>query len=86
MSDWETGSAWSWVFAALVVAGAVLLVVVLVRVLVGGTVEGRPGRIGPERDAHAGAERARRILAERYARGEISNEEYESRMRALEVE
>jgi putative membrane protein len=77
MGDWSMGPGWGWLFMALLLGGLVLLVVLLVRVLAGGTG-------GPVTGGEAGQRRARQILAERYARGEISTEEYQARLRALE--
>jgi putative membrane protein len=74
MGDWTTGPGWGWLFMALLLAGLVLVVVVLVRALAGGIGGG----------GAAGQQRARQILAERYARGEVSTEEYQARLRALE--
>lgn len=56
--------AWTWLFWLLLVIGIALLVLVAVRVFAGGIA--RPGA-------------ARRILDERYARGELSTEEYRER-------
>ena len=74
-------------FGVLLLAGLVVLIVVLVRALGGGV---RPGQGPPPPSGSAGgsapevgAVRARQILAERYARGEIDTEEYQARMRAL---
>jgi putative membrane protein len=79
MGDWTIGPGWGWLFMALLLAGLVLVVVVLVRVLAGGTSGGpAAGAVA------AGQQRARQILAERYARGEINTEEYQARLRALE--
>lgn len=78
MGDWAMGPGWGWLFMALLLGGLVLLVVLLVRVLAGGTGG------GPASGGGAGQRRARQILAERYARGEISTEEYQARLRALE--
>jgi putative membrane protein len=71
------GPGWSWLFMALLLAGLVLVVVVLVRALAGGIGGGIGG-------GAAGQQRARQILAERYARGEVGTEEYQARLRALE--
>lgn len=60
----------------LVVGGVVLLVVLLVRLLVAGR-SGEPGGHAPARSA------ARRLLDERYARGELASEEYHERVRIL---
>ena len=70
--------AWGWwLFGALILAGVVVLVVLLVR-MVG-------ARQGPDASQAAAAQRseARRILDERYARGELTTEEYQERVRAL---
>jgi putative membrane protein len=80
MGDWGMGSGWGWLFMALFVVGAVLVVVVLVRVLAAASPDGRAGGGAP------GRERARQILAERCAHGEISTEEYRQRLQALEGE
>jgi putative membrane protein len=79
MGDWMLGPGWGWLFMALLLAGLVLVVVVLVRVLAGG-VGGGPAAGG---GGVAGQRWARQILAERYARGQISTEEYRARLRAL---
>lgn len=70
------GSGWMWLWGTLmmltwvaVIAGAVWLVARGVR---------RPGGTG------GGRGRARDILDERYARGELSTEEYRERLEALE--
>lgn len=60
----------------LMVTGVVLLVVLLVRLLVAGRSRG-PGGDVPARSA------ARRLLDERYARGELTGEEYQERVRTL---
>lgn len=78
------GMGWMWIFWLLLIAGLILLVVVAVRALSGGT-EGsgtnRPGAgFGRTPDPTA---RAQEILAERFARGELSDEEYQSRLRTL---
>ncbi|MFI7482942.1 SHOCT domain-containing protein [Kocuria sp. M1R5S2] len=73
------GMGWMWVFWILVVLGTTLLVVVLVKLAgPGGT--GRGGPVPPG----TGPGRAREILEERYARGEISTEEFRERLRTLE--
>jgi putative membrane protein len=67
------------VYAVLLLAGLTLLVLTVLRVLVGGLADssGRPVR-------HRGPGGfARAILDERYAAGELSNEEYQHRLRVL---
>lgn len=83
----------TWFWAALLVAGLVVLGLTLVLV-VGGLVDGsprpaaagrpaRPGRRGEGRRPRPGASRARTILDERYAAGELSTEQYEHRRAVL---
>jgi putative membrane protein len=60
-----------WVWPVFVLVGLGLLIYVLVRVVAGG------------RSSSDGGERARRILDERYARGEIDDEEYRRRRAEL---
>ena len=71
-----------WVFGLLVLAGVIVLVVVLVK-----TLSGRSSNTGaPDHGRAPGADpgRGREILQERYARGELSTEEYRERLRTLE--
>jgi putative membrane protein len=73
------GSGWNWIGGALMMlifsGGLGALIVFLVR-----GVGGRPSQ-GEERHQRADA---REILAERFARGEISEEEFEQRARVLQ--
>ena len=78
------GMGLAWIFWLLLIAGVILLAVVLVKALTrsaGGN--GPTDRQGPPRTG-TGPARAREILEERYARGEISTEEYQERRRILE--
>ncbi|AMT94929.1 MULTISPECIES: SHOCT domain-containing protein [Actinomycetes] len=71
-----------WVFGLLVLAGVIVLVVVLVK-----TLSGRSSNTGaPDHGRAPGADpgRGREILQERYARGELSAEEYRERLQTLE--
>ena len=71
------GMGWGgWLFGAILLAGIVTLVVVLVRTW--GAQRPSDERRGPS-DAEA-------ILAERYARGEIDDDEYRQRLNALRGE
>lgn len=71
------GMGWMWLFGLILIIGIALLVVVAVRAVGGGV---------RRDDRAATAERgtARRILDERYARGELTTEEYRERLRTLE--
>jgi putative membrane protein len=72
--------AWMWMFWLLLVVGIVLVVVVAVRALGGGLHrEGTPGG----GDGRPSRTRAREVLDERYARGELTTEEYRERLSAL---
>ena len=73
------GMGWMWLFWLLLIIGVVLLVVVAAWVLGGGVTrgDGGDGRAPGERS------RARQVLDERYARGEIATEEYQERLRVL---
>lgn len=72
-------------FGVLLVVGVVVLIVVLVRILGGGLRrEGSSSGGAASSSSADGPVRARQILAERYARGEIDTDEYQTRMRTLE--
>jgi putative membrane protein len=81
MMDMMDGNGWSWMGGALVMlifwGGLGALTVFLVRAF-----GGRPSQ-GEDRHDRADA---REILAERFARGEISEEEFEHRARVLQRE
>jgi len=68
-------------FGVLMMVGVVLLVVVVVRVIAGGV---RRGTDEPARPWGRPGSQARQLLDERYARGELSTEEYQERLRVLE--
>lgn len=65
-----------WLFWLLIIIGVALIVVLLVRLLAS-----RYG--GGPRPAGTGRSAARRLLDGRYARGELSTEEYQERLQAL---
>lgn len=70
------GMGWSWVFLVLLVVGIVILIVVLVRVF---------AARGPRQTPHrTGANGARELLDERYARGEIDTSEDDERRQRLD--
>jgi putative membrane protein len=73
------GMGWMWLFWVLLVLGVVLLAVVAVRAIGGGITRGGRASAGAgERSS------ARRVLDERYARGELNTEEYRERLRVLD--
>lgn len=74
----DMGMGWMWLFWLLLIVGAVLLIVVVVRAVGGGmTRTGDTGAVSPTRS------RARQVLDERYARGELTTEEYRERLQTL---
>lgn len=78
------GMGWMWFFWPLIILGIVLVVVLLLRGSDGGA--SRAGGSAPPSGSGAGRTRAQEILDERYARGELSDEEYEERRRHLRGE
>lgn len=81
------GTMWGfWLFGLLLLIGLVLLVVLAVRALGGGISRGPSAgtSAGPRSgDRPQGPSRAREVLDERYARGELSTEEYRERLQTL---
>ncbi|MBE0011634.1 MULTISPECIES: SHOCT domain-containing protein [unclassified Arthrobacter] len=78
------GMGLAWIFWLLLIAGVVVLAVVLVKAFTRNAGGNTPADLqGPPRTG-VGPARAREILQERYARGEISAEEYQERRRILE--
>ncbi|NNC81379.1 MAG: SHOCT domain-containing protein [Acidimicrobiales bacterium] len=75
MGGW--GGGWMWLWGLAMMALFVVLIVWLVRATSGGLSAPRP----PERFS---TDRAREVLAERYARGELSTEEYRERATELQ--
>jgi putative membrane protein len=72
MGGWAMG--WTWLWPALIVIGLVII----------GWVVGRLAQSGRDSStASADGSAAHRILDERYARGEIDDEEYRKRKAAL---
>jgi putative membrane protein len=81
---------WSIFSTALFVVLVTMAILLLIRLLSGGRRQG-PGMVsgpawpvaGPGPGHGPGAQSAERVLAERYARGEISEEEYRNRLEVL---
>ena len=81
MMDYGVGMGWMWLFWILLVLGVALLALVAVRAVGGGVTRGSTNR--PGAGAQSGRSRARELLDERYARGDITTEEYRERLSAL---
>jgi putative membrane protein len=77
------GMGWMWFIWPLLVLGIVLVVALLVRG--GGSAANQDGSAPPP-GSGTGRTRAQDILDERYARGELSDEEYQDRLRHLRGE
>lgn len=84
-SDWTMGGmgcmgamALMWIVGLLLLVGLVVLVVVLVKSFSGRSENNGGAGTG------AASGRARQILEERYARGELGSEEYRERLRTLD--
>ena len=79
---WDMG--WSWLFGLLLLVGIVLLVVLAVRVFGGGSSRGGgPGGGSGWTGPTPGPSRARQILDERYAKGELTAEQYREQVQVL---
>jgi putative membrane protein len=72
------GMGGGWLFGVLIAAGVVLLIILLVRLLGGGVTRGGRGE-----QNMGGSSNARQLLEERYARGDLTTEEYQERIRVL---
>ncbi len=73
MNGW--GGGWMWLWGIAMMAVFVVLIVWLIRSTTGGAAQAPPPT--------ASTDRAREILSERYARGEVSTEEYRERVEQL---
>ena len=76
---WDMG--WMWLFGPLTLVGIVLLVLLAVRLFSGGT--GRSGGSGTPGPLQ-GKSRARQILDERFAKGELTAEQYREQVQVLD--
>ncbi|MEO5780711.1 SHOCT domain-containing protein [Arthrobacter sp. PAMC25284] len=88
MDEYGSTMGSTWLFWLLLVIGIVLLAILAVRFFSGRITRPGPGRgpgagPGPDGPGAMGATAARRILDERYAKGELSAEEYRERLRVL---
>lgn len=75
---WDMG--WMWLFVPLTLIGIVLVVLLAVRLFGGGVSRG--GVAGPL--AAQGRSRARQILDERFAKGELTADQYREQLRVLD--
>ena len=75
------GMGWMWLFWLLLVVVLVVLVVLAIRAIGGGVTRGTGS--GETAAPPPGGSRAREVLDERYARGELTTEEYRERLQTL---
>lgn len=77
---WGTGNmAWSWGFGLLAIAGVAVIIYVVVRLLSKNTGDAVP----PSTPRPPEPSAARLILDERFARGELTTEQYRAQLRTL---
>lgn len=85
MSGYGQGLGWMWLWGPLLLVGIALLVLLAVRIvgggIRGGDDRGRVGGLGPP--THLGGSRAREILDERFAGGELTADQYREQLRVL---
>ncbi|MBP2216870.1 SHOCT domain-containing protein [Arthrobacter sp. CAN_C5] len=84
MWDYGQGSAWMWLWSVLLLGGIVLLVLLAVKVVGNGSRFGYASRDasglgGPPR----GRSSAHQILDERFAKGELTADEYREHLKVL---
>ena len=82
MWGYGQGMGWMWLWALLLLIGIALLVLLAVRVFGGGVRNGY-GPPGPGGPPPVGGSRARQILDERFARGELTADQYREQLKAL---
>ena len=80
MWGYGTNMVWMWLWGILLLVGIALLVLVAVRMFAGGGSQG--GMQGPP-GPYPGRSRAQQILDERFARGELTAEQYREQLKVL---
>ena len=85
MWGYGQGMVWIWLWALLLLIGIALLVLLAVWVFGGGVRNGYgpPGPQGQSGPPRAGGSRAREILDERFARGELTADQYRQQLKVL---
>ena len=77
------GSGWMWLWGLVVLVGLLLLVFVIVRVAVGGIKRNNARGSHPTITGMVATNTPRQILEERYAKGELTTDEYRERISVL---
>lgn len=75
---------WMWLVGLLVLVGVVLIVIVAVRAFSGGVNRGSSQGDAGALPGQGHRSTARQLLDERYAKGELSSEEYRERLTVLD--
>ena len=79
---YDGGGAWMWVFGGLMMLGVLVLIGLAVWAVVAATNRGASAAATSPVDV-GGRTRIRQVLDERYARGEMTSEEYTERLHTL---
>lgn len=78
------GGGWMWVFGGLMMVGLLVLIGAVVWAVIAANNRANRGLTAPATAPEAGGRgRTRQVLDERYARGEMSSEEYTERLHTL---
>ena len=88
MGYYGNGFGWMWLWALLLLVGIAVLVLLVVRLFTGGSNRGGPANYGPppygtQGTPLGGKSQARLILDERFARGELTAEQYRENRKVL---
>ncbi len=77
------GSGWMWLWGLVAIAGLLLLVFVIVRATTGGITRSSASEVQSGVAAGVATSTPRQILEERYAKGELTTDEYRERLSVL---
>lgn len=83
MFGYGYGMGWTWLWGLLAVVGILVLIFVIVRVTTGGIKRNEASGTFPAGAGSVGKTTPRQILDERYAKGELTTEEYRERLAVL---
>ena len=88
MGYYGNGFGWMWLWGLLFLVGIAVLVLLAVRLFTGGSNRGGPANYGPapygtRGTPPGGKSQARLILDERFARGELTAEQYRENRKVL---
>ena len=78
---YNDGGVWMWVFGGLMMVGVLLVIGMVVWAIMTATTRGNAAPTAPADPG--GRARTRQVLDERYARGEMTSEEYSERLHTL---